>query len=211
MEKYCCRCSITKNISEFNKCKSGRMGLHNHCRTCQKEVRRTWYLNNSSSERQKSSEYSKSELGAISRKKRYEKNKEEILEKNRVSRRTESAREKARAARKRLRETSPSFKMACSLRGRLRQAVIKQKTCKCDSMLNLLGCSVEELKLHIESKFTDGMNWDNYGTYGWHIDHIIPCSSFDLTKEEEQRKCFHYTNLQPLWWRDNMSKGGKRA
>jgi hypothetical protein len=51
------------------------------------------------------------------------------------------------------------------------------------------------------------MNWENQGE--WHIDHILPCASFDLTKEEEQRKCFHYTNLQPLWAKDNMIKGSK--
>lgn len=51
------------------------------------------------------------------------------------------------------------------------------------------------------------MSWDNYGE--WEIDHIIPCDSFDLTKEEEQKRCFHFSNLQPLWWRDNRTKGNK--
>jgi hypothetical protein len=59
---------------------------------------------------------------------------------------------------------------------------------------------------HLESHFTEGMNWDNYGVYGWHMDHIIPCAAFDLTKPEDQSKCFHYTNLQPLWAKDNLSK-----
>jgi len=53
------------------------------------------------------------------------------------------------------------------------------------------------------------MNWNNYGYYGWHIDHIKPCSSFDLSKDLEQRKCFHYTNLQPLLAKDNLEKGAK--
>ena len=55
------------------------------------------------------------------------------------------------------------------------------------------------------------MSWDNHG-FGddkWHIDHIIPCSNFDLTKKEEQKKCFNYKNLQPLWQKDNLSKGNK--
>ena len=51
------------------------------------------------------------------------------------------------------------------------------------------------------------MSWDNYGD--WHIDHIRPCCSFDLSKIEEQEKCFHYSNLQPLWAEENMTKGGK--
>ena len=60
---------------------------------------------------------------------------------------------------------------------------------------------------YIESKFKEGMTWENYGT--WHLDHIYPCSKFDLTKEEEQRICFHYSNLQPLWASQNMSKSNE--
>ena len=62
---------------------------------------------------------------------------------------------------------------------------------------------------YIESQFDDEMSWSAYLSGGIHIDHIIPCSHFDLTKEEEQRKCFHYSNLQPLWAFDNISKGNK--
>jgi len=77
----------------------------------------------------------------------------------------------------------------------------KSKTSK-----NLLGCSLEVLKFHLECYFTKGMSWDNYGYYGWHIDHIKPCAAFDLTDPEQQKQCFHYTNLQPLWAEDNMKK-----
>ena len=73
----------------------------------------------------------------------------------------------------------------------------------------LLGCNTEYLKSYIESLFWPGMSWSNYKVDGWHIDHIIPAISFDLTKPEEQRKCFHYTNLQPLWWDDNLSKNDR--
>jgi hypothetical protein len=75
--------------------------------------------------------------------------------------------------------------------------------------VDIIGCSIDELKHHLESKFTEGMSWDNYGLTGWHIDHIIPCASFDLSNPEEQKKCFHYTNLQPLWAKDNQRKGDK--
>ena len=71
----------------------------------------------------------------------------------------------------------------------------------------LLGCSAEQLRTHLEEKFTDGMSWDNYGYRGWHIDHIRPCASFDLTDPQQQLECFHYTNLQPLWAEDNFKKG----
>jgi hypothetical protein len=85
---------------------------------------------------------------------------------------------------------------------------MKEKS-KSEKTLSYLGCSTEKFKEHMESQFTEGMNWNNHGFTGWHIDHIIPCSSFDLTKEEDIRKCFHYTNLQPLWGTQNMQKGSK--
>lgn len=72
-----------------------------------------------------------------------------------------------------------------------------------------MGCSTETLKLHLEKQFKPGMTWGNHGVKGWHIDHIKPCASFDLTKPDDQLKCFHYTNLQPLWWHENLSKGDK--
>ena len=73
----------------------------------------------------------------------------------------------------------------------------------------LLGCSFEEFKIYIQSKFKDSMTWDNMGD--WHIDHIIPLCSFDLSLEEEQKKAFHYTNQQPLWAEENLKKGAKYA
>lgn len=87
-------------------------------------------------------------------------------------------------------------------------AALKGKL-KCDKTINLLGCNMSQLHSYLESKFQTGMNWNNYGANGWHIDHIIPCSSFNLLEPSEQKKCFHYTNLQPLWWRDNIVKRDK--
>lgn len=75
--------------------------------------------------------------------------------------------------------------------------------------LDLVGCSAPALRNHLESKFTEGMGWHNQGD--WHIDHIVPCCSFDLSDPYQQRACFHFTNLQPLWARDNISKGGRCA
>ena len=73
----------------------------------------------------------------------------------------------------------------------------------------LIGITIRELKTYLESQFKTGMTWGNYGFYGWHIDHRIPLSSFDLSKTEEQKKAFHYTNLQPLWAKDNLQKHSK--
>ena len=71
----------------------------------------------------------------------------------------------------------------------------------------MLGCTPLQLKEHLESKFTGNMTWENYGFYGWHIDHIIPLSS--AKDEDGLKKLCHYTNLQPLWCKDNLSKGSK--
>lgn len=96
-------------------------------------------------------------------------------------------------------------KLAHNLRSRLNDALSGRV--KNGSAVNDLGCSLEELKSYLQSKFDSEMTWDNYGKYGWHIDHIIPLSAFDLTSKEELKKACHYTNLQPLWWQDNLSKG----
>lgn len=79
--------------------------------------------------------------------------------------------------------------------------------CKSNKTSVLIGCSIPKLKKHLEKQFKQGMNWNNYGK--WHVDHIKPCASYDLSKPEEQRKCFHYTNLQPLWAEENFRKGNK--
>jgi hypothetical protein len=102
-----------------------------------------------------------------------------------------------------------NFKLICNLRRRLHH-VLKGKN-KCKKTLDLLGCTMEQLKLHLEQQFNNGMNWDNYG-FGidkWKLDHIIPCASFDLSDPEQQKKCFHYTNLQPLWQLENILKSDR--
>lgn len=74
---------------------------------------------------------------------------------------------------------------------------------------DLIGCSKSFLQNYLEGLFLDGMTWDNWSPKGWHIDHKKPCISYDLTDIEELKKCFHYTNLQPLWAKDNLKKGGR--
>ena len=99
------------------------------------------------------------------------------------------------------------FRLTSLLRRRLRLA-LKNNFIK-SSIIELLGCSIEELKIYLESQFKKGMNWQNYGFYGWHIDHKIPFSSVNLTNQEKLKKVCHYTNLQPLWRNDNLKKGSK--
>lgn len=108
-------------------------------------------------------------------------------------------------------KTNPILRIKHALRRRIRDCFRGQKFWRSNSYKELLGCDFNVFKEYIESLFQEGMSWDTYGRFGWHIDHIIPCVSFDLTKIEEQKKCFHYTNLQPLWWWDNLAKGTKVA
>lgn len=116
---------------------------------------------------------------------------------------------------KQRRETDLNYKISQALRCRVYQAIKNTGTFKRSSLRKLLGCDISDVRLHIEKQFSEGMTWENHGRIGsdcvnkWHIDHIIPVSAFDLTKEGEQEKCFHYTNLQPLWEKDNLEKRAK--
>jgi len=103
----------------------------------------------------------------------------------------------------------PLFKLRINLRNALGKYLRNSGVKKTKSALKLIGTDIATLKEHLENQFTVGMSWDNWATDGWHIDHIIPLSSFDLSDINEQHKAMHYTNLQPLWAKDNMSKGNK--
>ena len=92
-----------------------------------------------------------------------------------------------------------------TLRSKIRNGLRNVSSKRFNSFNDLIGCSFNELRKHLESKFTEGMTWDNFG-FGWHVDHIIPCWVFDLNDIEEQKKCFHYTNLQPMRAMDNFNK-----
>ena len=104
-------------------------------------------------------------------------------------------------------KTDPQIRIKNNIRSRM-SMVLEGRT-KAGPTMDLLGCTLEELKIHLENKFQEGMCWGNYGRNGWHIDHIRPCASFDMTDFEQQKQCFHYTNLQPLWERDNIIKRDK--
>jgi len=101
------------------------------------------------------------------------------------------------------------FKILNRLRSRIRRAI--QRNSKAGTTLDLLGCTTKKCREHLENQFLPNMTWKNYG-FGndkWNIDHIIPCDSFNMKKFEDQKKCFHYTNLQPLWQKDNLLKNNK--
>lgn len=103
----------------------------------------------------------------------------------------------------------PYFRLSMNLRSRFYQLVTR-KSWKFAKTFEFIGCPVSGLRGHLESLFRPGMTWENYGPV-WHIDHIRPCASFDLSDVEQQKVCFHWTNLQPLFTMENIMKGAKVA
>jgi hypothetical protein len=98
-------------------------------------------------------------------------------------------------------------KIVSNLRSRFGHSV--RRGAKSGSAVKLLGCSIEQFRTYLESKFSLGMSWDNWGRNTWHIDHVKPLSKFDLTDPEQLSRALHYTNLQPLWAAENLSKGAR--
>jgi hypothetical protein len=156
-----------------------------------KEYNKEYYENN----KEKYKEYTRN----------YRKNNKECRKKSKEYR--EKNKEKLKEYSKEYRENNINAIIAGNMRSRVRLALKSNQ--KSGHTLELLGCSIDHLKKHIEDQFTIGMNWDNYGLYGWHIDHIKPCSMFNLELESEQRLCFHWSNLQPLWAEENLSKNNR--
>ncbi len=120
----------------------------------------------------------------------------------------EEIRRKAREYVKRRCQTEPEYKLLHNIRVRLWKALRSKRSYKNNSCLKLLGCSISDFKIYLESRFESGMSWENYGR-DWHIDHIMPCAIFDLTNPEHQKRCFHFSNLQPMWATKNLRKGAR--
>ena len=119
----------------------------------------------------------------------------------------EKVKAQSKAWKRNRRKNDPEYKILENLRTRLWYAI--KGNAKSASTQELIGCSIEFLKSHIESQFEDWMTWDNYAHDTWHIDHIKPCASFDLSDPEQQKECFHWSNLQPLGAYENFSKGAR--
>lgn len=115
--------------------------------------------------------------------------------------------DKRRVHHNNLYKTDIQYKLIHNLRSRLRSAINNNQ--KIGSAVKDLGCTIPELKTYLESKFQSGMTWDNWALDGWHIDHIKPLASFDLTDRNQLLEACHYTNLQPLWATDNLIKSDK--
>ena len=107
------------------------------------------------------------------------------------------------------RARDPQYRLRCGLHSRITMALRKGYGKKAHKTMELIGCSIEYLTEYLEVQFQPGMTWENYGRNGWHVDHIIPCTAFDLIDVEQQKRCFHYSNLQPMWEAENISKSNK--
>lgn len=118
---------------------------------------------------------------------------------------------RATAQKRERRKTDLNFKLRSHARSRLWQILKKYDGIKRESAIKLLGCSIDDFKKHIESQFRPGMTWDNWSPNGWHIDHIKPLAVFDFTDLKQQQEALHYTNMQPLWWMENLLKAAKVA
>lgn len=212
--KKCGKCQEEKEFQEFNKCKSGKYGLHNQCRSCQRETKQKWVENNREHVKEYSQREDVREAARERDNKRYKEDEEyrlKTLERNRLRRQKEPAKIKQRANESKRRKENINYRLRATLNTRLRQILRLQAICKEGSILELIGCSMGDFVKHIESLWTEGMCWENYGRNNdnWQLDHIIPCCSFDLNFPEEIKKCYHFSNVQPLWKLENASKGSR--
>ena len=188
-KKRCTKCSTIKLFNLFGPQKAGYMRLKAQCRECDVEYDKQFQSkNNTRSERDKTDK-------AKQYRKKY------------VTKNLDWWRKYEREYRYNRRKDDMFFKIKGNLSGRLSDLINKRNLST--NTFELIGCNRETFLSHIEKQFTEGMTWENYGLKGWHIDHIIPLSSFDLIIESEVKKACHYTNLQPLWWYDNLEKGNK--
>jgi hypothetical protein len=178
--RQCSKCNLIKPISEFRKF---------YCIPCKKEIDKIYYLNNKEEIKKKDKEemslYNKNYY--LNNKIKYIKYKESNFEK---------IKEYNRNYNKLKYSIDPNFKIRKLYSHRLNMAI--KFNFKSGTTITYLGCSIEELKNHLENQFLPEFTWENHGEI-WEIDHILPCASFDLTIEENIFKCFHFSNHQPLF------------
>lgn len=180
--KTCTKCNQIKPLTEYYKF---RKGYYPRCKHCCRAYSKKYSENNREN-----------------LKKYRENNREKFMAYHKEYRKNN--REKRRVYRKQRYDTDIKFRIKALLRQRIKDALKKKKSSR---SMELIGCSILHFMKHLEKQFVPGMTWENQGE--WHIDHMMPCASFDLEDPEQQRRCFHYTNQQPLWAAENISKGDK--
>jgi len=191
--KQCKKCNVEKSLDQFYNKKGEPDGKHRYCNTCMRQEKKEYY------------NLTKDKRADYYKKYRAE-NKEYFNEycNNHYHTKKELYREWNREQYK----SNPEFKLKHLVIGRIYSALQSYQTLKNDKTVEYLGCSIGEYYEYLKGMFNENMNWDNHGEY-WEIDHIKPCSSFNLEDLNEQIKCFHYTNLQPLTISENRKKYNK--
>lgn len=203
MTKVCSRCKLDKSDSAFSP-------KHSYCHDCKKEYMAAYWKTHAKERKEfrkrwRASDRKKnpSKHAAATKRRRHK----DLNHTNHIAKIWRDANpDKVRGAQRRHFQTSPTRRLTERLRNRIYQALVGLT--KSRHSADLLGCSIDELKSWLSGWFQPGMSWENYGQ--WHIDHRFPCASFNLADPEQQRRCFHYLNLQPLWAKDNLSKGSKK-
>lgn len=220
MKKICRICEQTKSLADFYKsgkyyrteCKACHLlQQKNKCRNKVRTNNKKYYSNNREKENARCKQYQlENKKNVLAQRKEYrEKNKDKIRAYEKEYRKNSrfAINESRRKRHKERYSNDLFYKLSVNLRTRMYRAVKNHQ--KSGSAVNDLGCSITELKNYLELMFGDGMSWDNYGE--WHIDHIIPLSSFDLSNRLEFLKACNYTNLQPLWAKENIKKGASHG
>lgn len=209
--KICTSCQeeFPATVEYFFKKVSGKYGITAKCKNCMKQYNNKLYQEYRPKilEQKRVKNIKESDKMRVRRREQYIKHKDQRLVDAKRYREKNKEKIKKRVSKYTIKRyhSDINFKLKMNLSRRMRQFISKQG----HTTIELIGCSINTFKNHIESLFTDGMSWENYGRNGWHIDHILPCASFDLTDLEQRKKCFHYTNLQPLWEIDNIRKSDK--
>jgi hypothetical protein len=199
--KVCSKCKIEKDLFQFNKMSKVKSGLRSYCRECQRIDSKKYRLDNKEKIKKYNTKWNSENQDY------YKKYFEEYYEVNYVrekERKTKWHKENKNYLndyQKRRKKTDILFRLICFMRDSVNR-YLKNKSKK---TYDIIGCSPEFLKEHLEKQFKEGMTWENRGE--WHIDHIIPLST--AKNEEELYKLCHYTNLQPLWAEENLKKSNK--
>lgn len=210
--KTCTKCGYLKSLKEFpinNQCKDG---YDYRCRQCKQQLSRAYYRIHRDKMLDAAKQYGQEHKEELKQYKKEWARANKVKVKSSRQKYYKANREKVLKAAVRYSSTrkrrDPIFKLICNLRARMCHLIYKIKDeNQVKTIVNLVGCSQEKLKQHIENQFKPGMSWNNYGK--WQLDHIVPLSS--ASSVEEIYKLNYYTNLQPLWEVENKQKGNKRG
>jgi hypothetical protein len=203
--KRCGKCHIEQDLCFFGKDSKRKDGLKPYCSDCRKKESLNYRINNKEKRQKTQKKYKL--LNPEYHSKYYVNHKEEIKEyyKNYYETNKEILINKMSQYSSNRRKTDILFNLIHIVRNRVYKIIKVKNINKQNKTFDIVGCSPNQLKEHLQKKFIHGISWDNYGD--WHIDHIIPLSS--ATNEEDIYKLCHYTNLQPLWAEDNLKKSNK--